>query len=875
MNSIPFAFVTLFIARFTAHNFLYLLKEYHAARMLARNVICFGSTHFLVVLLIFLGKIPLCDATLVKINLSQDLSRSRAIAKKIEQLTYELPIIKNIQQTKTNKAYTQITLDHLDRGKAYIIAAALRENLKLQATIVEDKPIIAHATSFQSKEKNLHPLTQFKKIDPAPLKLASERTYPHHAHKTLVSKQRACEKKSTPTVVQTNAKNTSPTRLSETNTNAIKARTSEENRSLTQPSTITDKYHNTNKQHRSEREGYIWNAKQADIRELAASIADLTHKSFLISPRVQGKITFLSKTPLTTDEIYAAFLSALQIHGFAAIENDGVVKIILDMHAKHTAGRATLNNVRDQYLTRVVSVAHVPVQQLIPVIRPLLSQWDVLSTYTPSNKVILSGRQGNLDKLIQIIHDIDSDFLQKISMIPIKYGIADDITRTLRTLYASQEGLARRVTVATDENSNAILVSGSPSDRLRIQALIEKIDRPDRMKQHTSTQVIYLKYLQAKDLVPILAGVAKSMFSGHVGTTIGSMTIENAERIQIDSEGNPSSSQEALKKETNSKVASTKGHTGHSIEIIAEPNTNTIIINGPPNILQTLRHVIHQLDIRPAQIIVEALIAEINEDDINQLGIDWGTVVDNASRVAASNSGFQRNIGILTEHGFEDFQAILKMLSEDNKANILSTPSVMVLDNHKAHIAVGNEVSIEQSQYFNNNNTPTSTFTRKKVALILDVTPQINQGEAIRLLISHANNTLQNQGDTSGRPIFNVNEINTSVIINNGDVLVLGGLVKNEIRDNDKSIPILGELPLVRRLFHNHTKNSSHKKLMVFLHPLIIKNKSDTAYYSNQKYDFMRAAQLEFMRHHHYQPQHNAYVLPKRVIQPLPKPFKE
>ena len=443
-----------------------------------------------------------------------------------------------------------------------------------------------------------------------------------------------------------------------------------------------------------------------------------------------------------------------------------------------------------------------------------------------------------------------------------------------------------QLTLAADDRSNAVLISGSQADRLRLRVLILQLDGKGHHSSDSNTQVVYLHYMRAEDVVPILAGIAQANFSGTVGTTIGTVT-----RPALDST-NPESGivnvQAAASGDTvgvNANPALTAGSTQTEsgtkpmVQIIAEPNTNSVIINGPTTLIRTLKSVVSQLDIKPAQLLVEGMVAEINENDFKNLGIEWGSINQSSKKADSFRPGFAV---LNSKTALSDFQAQIYALARQRKANILSTPSVVVLDNRQAKILVGKQVSVATSSYPNNAGgtttaSPFTTFDRMNVALHLYVRPQITRGQGIQMQIDEGLDTLDplaSSGDSETTPTFNISAIVTSVHVESGDVVVLGGLLQDSLASDNVGIPILGDIPGVGRLFQHNVKNREKKVLMVFIRPVILNTEANTVSVSGAKYNDTRLEQLAISRAQESFEQENRDTVLKPLKQGrLPKPF--
>ncbi len=634
----------------------------------------------------------------------------------------------------------------------------------------------------------------------------------------------------------------------------------------------------------------LWNLQSADIRAVIAEVSRVTGKNFVIDPRVQGKISIVSSRPITDKELYPVFLSMLQVSGYAAIPTGNIIKIIPNIDAK-TQSPDLLSQLRhaprgDDMMVQVVPVHYVPAEQLVPVLRPLMPQWSNISAYAPSNMLILSGRANNIRQLASIIRQVDSSTTNGIDMVPLKHALAMDVATTLKDLIKTQiSGSAQsQMMIAADDRSNAILLSGNKTDRIRLRLLIAKLDRQSPYGNNSNTQVVYLNYLRAEDLVPILAGIAQANFSGNVGTTIGTITKPTLDSTNPVSSlsNNSSTNTTEIATSTTATVNTTgvntqnEGSTKPNVQIIAEPNTNSIIINAPASLIRILKSVISQLDIRPAQLLIEALVAEIDESDINSLGIEWGS-----DQQTGQPADFRPGFAIInSQTNINDFQAQIYALVRARKANILSTPSVVVLDNRQAKILVGKQVSVASTTYPNNGNgtttaSPYVTFDRVNVALHLYVRPQITRGRGIQLQIDQGNDTLDPASTLNNEnPTFKVSSIVTSVHVESGNIVVLGGLTQDSLASDDNRIPILGDLPGLGRLFQHNIRNREKRVLMVFIRPIILRNERDAVQISGSKYNDIRQYQLESLRENEIYEKKNTDVLLAPLEQAvLPRPF--
>ncbi len=602
------------------------------------------------------------------------------------------------------------------------------------------------------------------------------------------------------------------------------------------------------------------NLKDADIQALIATVSEITGKNFIVGPNVQGKVTVVSAHPMKPDEIYDVFLSVLRVHGFAAVPSGSMVKIVPDAIAQQDAAtgvdgigtRAT-----DELITEIVPVKHVSAAELVPILRPLMPQSGQLVAHAASNSLVISDRAGNVERLAAIIRRIDTVSDAQVEMIALAHANAAELARTLNMLSDDKASQANGdgVRVFADTRTNSILLSGAKNGRLKMRALIAHLDTP--VGNGGDTQVIYLHYAKAKELVPILQGVAMTL-SGSVPS--------NAAKGGEGSAGGTSPA-----------------------TIQAHEETNALIISAPPAVFRSLASVVRELDIRRNQVLIEAVIAEVADQTAGELGVQWqlplgkqgqhviggtnftGSNVGNNILRAAQNplgigNGFNLGYidGTVSIAGHELFQigALLTALRSDGKSNILSTPSVLTLDNQEAEIKVAQEVPFLTGQYttgalgastvVNGSSTTTTgitnpfqTIERKDVGLVLKVKPQINVGDSVRLDIHQEVSNLLPPVQGAVDLVTNKRTLTTSVLVKDGALLVLGGLIDNQQKDNVQKVPALGNIPLLGNLFRYRTNSRQKTDLMVFLHPRILRDAATEAAVSSEKYNYLRTEQLQ------------------------------
>ena len=606
------------------------------------------------------------------------------------------------------------------------------------------------------------------------------------------------------------------------------------------------------------------NFKGADIQAVITSVADITGKNFIVDPRVKGKVTVISSHAMSDKEIYQVFLSVLDVHGYTAVPAGKTIKILPDADAKHSgipAAEGDKTGVGDESITRVIQVEHVAAAQLVPILRPLVPPQGHLAAYPQSNVLIVSDRANNINRLLKIIERIDQPSSGEIEIIRLEYAAASDLVRVLTTLQqqtAQQKSQTERPTLVADERTNSILIGGDRSARLQLRAIISHLDTPAEVEG--DTHVVYLKYANAKDLVPVLTGVGDS--TKNIVTTA------------------PGGAPKAGGIPASAAVRRAGGSKEPIFNIQADETSNALVITAPPSIFRSLEAVIRQLDIRRAQVLVEAIIAEVSSQRQSELGIQWifdGSGGDNPvgvinfgsnpiSGIAATIAAARSTTGTVTN--FSDpfgsganvafgrfnsktfnFAAVLRALEGDGQTNVLSTPSLVTLDNEEAEIFIGQEVSIPSGSFTNAGSTtptnPFTTFDRVPVGISLKVKPQINEGNTVRLEIEQKVDSITAGTAGQGDIVTNERTINTSVMVDDGKILVLGGLIKDDLLENEQKVPLLGDIPLLGALFRSKSVQKVKTNLLVFLRPLILRDEKRAMALTNSKYKFIRDLQQQ------------------------------
>ncbi len=586
------------------------------------------------------------------------------------------------------------------------------------------------------------------------------------------------------------------------------------------------------------------NLKDADIRALISTVSKFTGKNFIIDPRVKAKVTVISANTLTPEAVYEVFLSVLQVHGYAAVPTGSVIKIVPEVNAKQgplplSSNKETFS--ADELITKIIRLDHVPASQLVPILRPLVPQQGHLAAYNPTNTLIITDHAGNIKRLLKIISNVDRPDSDELEIIPLKHASASELVRILNSLNtAGAKDAGKKLKLAADDRTNSVLVTGDRSQRLKMRATIGYLDTPLE-DGGGNTHVIYLKYAKAENLAKILTGLKD----------------QGAKSRAIKGKALP--------------VKSTSGSVISQNAIIqADEETNALIITADPNTVKNLKAVIRQLDIRRAQVLIEAIIAEITVSKNKEIGV--GLAIDGTQRDSGSlpvgisnfagvgelllsaisgvsptslSSGLSLGLGDESNSGVK-YGALLRALQTDKDTNILSTPSIVTLDNEEAELIVGENRPFVTGSFTGTGSTdpgnPFQTIERQDVGLTLKVTPQINEGDTVKMVLEQETSSVIPGTEASGLATRK-RSIKTSVLVDDGGILILGGLIQEEVTDTEDKIPLLGDIPLIGFLFRSQSTSRIKANLMVFLRPSILRDNKDAAFITNEKYSYIRALQ--------------------------------
>ncbi|MBX2884444.1 MAG: type II secretion system secretin GspD [Granulosicoccus sp.] len=619
-------------------------------------------------------------------------------------------------------------------------------------------------------------------------------------------------------------------------------------------------------------EVFTLNLKNADIHSLISTVSKQSGRNFVVDPRVKAKVTVISAKPLNADELYETFLSVLQVHGFSAVPAGDLIKIVPDVNAKqgpvpiYDPGAPS----SDQLVTQVIKIVHVPAAQLVPILRPLVPQQGHLAAYAASNALIITDRASNINRLIKIIESIDRPDNEEVEVIRLSHASAREVIRILGSLQTrgGQPGASPGVVrFAADERTNSILLSGDSAARMRFRGLIVNLDTP--VESGGNTRVVYLRYANAADLVTILTGVSQGQAkigtsSGEEGGTAGTVT-----RAVTTNAGANNAQAQPAPTPTASIIRSTNTLQSDQpqVDIQADEDTNALIITAPPDEMRSILAVIEQLDIRRAQVLVEAIIAELSQNNSQSLGVNFAVDGSDSDRPAAytnlggatqalagqiasgGTSGLSQGLSLAlgrVGNGGVDFAFLVSAIAADSDNNILSTPTLVTMDNQEAEIVVGQNVPfVTGTQLSSANNNPFQTIERQDIGISLKVKPQINEGNNIKMEIEQEVSDVSSTSVTGASDITtNKRSIKTTVLVEDGQTLVLGGLIDDQVNDTNEKVPLLGDIPVLGSLFRYRSSTKNKRNLMVFLHPTILRDVETADFYSQGKYDDLRMAQL-------------------------------
>jgi general secretion pathway protein D len=616
------------------------------------------------------------------------------------------------------------------------------------------------------------------------------------------------------------------------------------------------------------------NYKDADLSQIIQAVGEVTGKNFIIDPRVNAKVTMVSATPMSPSAFYEAFLSVLQVYGYVAVPAGKVIKIIPNTDARQVPANDLPNNVSatsDEVVTQIVTVKNISAAQLVPLLRPLIPQYGHLAAYPTGNMLIISDRASNVSRIVRIVERMDESGDEPIEVIPLHNASAADVVRDVNSLNQGQgEGGGAAVKIVADERTNSILLTGEKSQRLRLKALIVNMDTP--LATGGDTQVRYLRYADAEKLADKLKGQASASAKAQGGPPTGGPGGGGG--------GGGGANVDA------------------SVTIWADVATNALIITAPPKLMKSLMTVIDRLDIRRAQVLVEAIIVEVDVNKSSNIGVQWlldggnsygyglvnlpgggtsivdiaaaaiGATSNNLNQTAISTTatgiggiggvgstgissstfgtGATFALGTYNSTTGKGFAALVQALRSDADSNIISTPSLVTMNNEEAEVHVTQEIPLitgsysSSTQATNGTTSPFTTIQREEVGTILKVTPHINEGNSVQLKIEQEDSAPGAKITDSADISTNKRSIKTTVLMEDGGVIVLGGLMQDTVTESEDRVPGLGAIPLIGNLFKSRSGSRMKSNLLVFIRPQIMRDAQAIEDISKQKYDGIR-----------------------------------
>ncbi|MBM7424483.1 type II secretion system secretin GspD [Spongiibacter marinus] len=586
--------------------------------------------------------------------------------------------------------------------------------------------------------------------------------------------------------------------------------------------------------------------QNVDIGEFIDTVAKLTGKTIVVDSRVKGKVSVQSHRKLDADELYQIFLLQLGVEGYSAVEaGDGVLKVIPNQAAKIEGIEVQRSSAAvgrsESIITRIAQLQNADSDELVKSLRPLVdNKVGVITSYSDANIILITDRESNVRRLMSIISAVNSVDSQLMETVVLRNSSAEEVERVLNKVLSQQtrkRGSSKPV-VAADPRTNTLILFGDDEARSYLRRLVADLD--SEVSSQSNIRVKYLKYAKAEELAKVLKSIS-----------------------------------DTIVKDEQSAGRNAAPGVSSSINIEAHEQTNSIVMSGSPHIISDLEKIIRDLDIRRAQVLVEAIIIEVTDSKAKELGVQWlfrgsqegstpagginfgggasgtsGTPgiisllagSDAAAAAASTVKGAAIGLGKLSD-GFS-FATLVSALASDSESNILSTPSLLTLDNEEASILVGQEIPVITGSTASSTNTnPFQTIERQEVGTKLLMTPQINDGDAVQMTIEQEVSSLS-PATNAADVITNKRTIKTTVLVNDGATIVLGGLIDDQVNEQTAKVPLLGDIPLLGRLFRADNTSMSKRNLMVFIRPTIVRDQATLSELSGRKYNFIRTEQL-------------------------------
>ena len=583
-------------------------------------------------------------------------------------------------------------------------------------------------------------------------------------------------------------------------------------------------------QHALSEDTFILNYEEVDIKKVTQDIAQFSKKTVILDPRVKGKITIYSNAELNRDQVWNVYLRTMQVNGFSAISGDGFVRVVPENEATRDINVDSEN--RANFSTEIIPLANRSSAEVLPMIKPITGRQSHLSSIASINSILIVDRASNIERIKKLLNDLDINNSAKISIVKLKNLPSIEAVRILEKLKSQNNPTINKFIAVPFAPSNSIIISANDFVTDNIKRTLASLDE-DIINSDETIDVIYLKYAKSSEVASILNSVSSRFMSNSDGK---STVITNHEK------------------------------------------TNSIIISSDESNITTLKNLISKLDIRRAQVLVEAIVVELSENAANDLGVETvfsggsnngeipigitrfndsgpdllsivGSTTDSTDTTLAASSltsllntqGLVAGFGDLTK-GEDNFIGILNAIASDTDSNILSTPSILAMDNEPARLFIGQEIPITTGESLGTNNSnPFRTTSRQEVGIELEITPQIDEGSSVILNIKQGVSGVAGVAQSGLDLITNKREIETTVLVDNNQIIVLGGLIDEDVQEVISKVPVLGSIPLIGRLFQSSSSTTNKKNLMVFLKPTILTDSDSSQEVSLEKYNFLKA----------------------------------
>ena len=579
----------------------------------------------------------------------------------------------------------------------------------------------------------------------------------------------------------------------------------------------------------SAQETFILNYEDVDIKKVTQDIAQFSKKTIILDPRVKGKVTIYSNANLDRDQVWNVYLRTIQVNGFSTISEDGFLRVIPENEATRDK---TSNYSSGDFETAVIPLNNRSTEEILPMIKPITGRQAHLSSIPSVNSILLVDRSSNVQRIKNLLTDLDKNNVAKITTIKLDNLSSIEAVRILDKLKTQNNPTINNFVAIPFTQSNSVILSSNEFVAKNIKSTLNTLDKD--ITNNDTTDVIYLKYAKAQDVASILSSIASTF----VSETEGSKTV-----------------------------------------ITHHEKTNSLIISSAEENLNSIKNIIAKLDIRRAQVLVEAIVVDLSEKAAKSLGVETiytggdddsipigvtrfsGTGPDLLSIAGASDDdtnvtltttavssllntqGLVAGFGDMTS-GEDNFVGIINAIASDTDSNILSTPSILAMDNEPARLFIGQEIPITTGESLGTNNSnPFRTTSRQEVGIELEITPQIDEGTSVILNIKQGVSGIAGVAQSGTDLITNKREIETTVLVDNNQIIVLGGLIDEDVQEVVSKVPILGSIPLLGKLFQSSSKTTSKKNLMVFLKPTILIDSSTAQAISLEKYNFIKAQQ--------------------------------